>query len=97
MTTAAPMGAIVRLGFVPLLGADAVFYVVFGVFVLAFAVLVVVTTRWAVRRDRAGRAAWVERQRAREAEGSVEPSAARMNGHARGRRDQHGGNPRRQG
>ncbi len=37
-------------------GAPVAFYAVFGVFVAAFGVLAAVTVRWAVRRDRAGRA-----------------------------------------
>ncbi len=40
-----------------------VFTAVFSVFVLALVVLVVLTIRWAVRRDRAGRAAWLERKK----------------------------------
>ncbi|MGH9083323.1 MAG: hypothetical protein ACRDWN_08270, partial [Acidimicrobiales bacterium] len=49
----------------PLVAAGGVFYAVFGVFVVAFAVLAVVSVRWAIRRDRAGRAAWVHRQQER--------------------------------
>ncbi len=45
-------------------GTPPVFYLVFGVFLAAFVVLAVVTVRWAVRRDRAGRAEWVRRQAA---------------------------------
>lgn len=84
-----------------LLGADVAFDVVFAVFVVAFAVLAVVTVRWAVKRDRAGRADWVRRQ----APGrDVRPRArsARMNGHApghgpegrRGGQGPRGGSPR---
>ena len=40
------------------------FYVIFGIFVVAMLVLVVVVVRWAVRHDVAGRKAWRERQRA---------------------------------
>ncbi len=40
------------------------FVAVFGVFVAAVVVLAVVTLRWAVRRDRAGRAEWVRRKAA---------------------------------
>jgi len=46
----------------PLLGVNVVFAVVFGVFVVALLVLCVITLTWAVRRDRAGRAAWVRRR-----------------------------------
>lgn len=47
---------------VPVLGADVAFYVVFGAFAAALVVLSVITLRWAFRRDRAGRARWLERQ-----------------------------------
>lgn len=43
-------------------GVDAAFVAVFAVFVVAFVVLAVVTIRWAVKRDRAGRAEWLARQ-----------------------------------
>jgi membrane protein implicated in regulation of membrane protease activity len=59
-------------------GADAAFYAVFGLFLAAFFVLAVVSLRWAVRRDRAGRDEWLHRQ----AEGGrppVPPTAT--NGH----------------
>jgi hypothetical protein len=46
-------------------GADAAFDAVFGLFVAAFIVLVVVTMRWAVRRDRGGREEWLARRQAR--------------------------------
>jgi len=47
-----------------LIGAPGIaFGAVFGLFIAAFLVLVVVTMRWAVRRDRQGRSAWLERQR----------------------------------
>jgi hypothetical protein len=46
-----------------ILAADAAFVVVFSVFVVAFVVLAVITLTWAVRRDRQGRRAWLERQR----------------------------------
>jgi hypothetical protein len=42
--------------------ADAVFFAVFGVFVLAFVVLSVITLRWAIRRDRSGREDWLLRR-----------------------------------
>lgn len=38
------------------------FDLVFGVFVVAFVVLSVITISWAVRRDRARRQAWLARQ-----------------------------------
>ena len=42
--------------------ADAAFYVVFGVFVVAFVVLSVITVGWALRQDRTGRQRWLQRQ-----------------------------------
>jgi hypothetical protein len=54
----APSFGRVAMGSVPLPAADAAFGIVFGLFVAAFAVLAVVTVRWAVRRDRTGRDAW---------------------------------------
>lgn len=61
-------------------GTDVAFYVGFCLFLVAFGVLAVVTVRWAVRRDRAGRAEWARRRQAREAtERAVPPSAT--NGH----------------
>jgi hypothetical protein len=45
-----------------LVGAGVAFYAVFGVFVVAFAFLSFVSVRWALRRDRAGRAEWLRRQ-----------------------------------
>jgi hypothetical protein len=48
----------------PTMAASAAFYAVFSVFVVAFVVLTVITLSWAVRRDRAGRQAWVQRRRA---------------------------------
>lgn len=62
--------------------ADAAFYSVFGVFVAAFLVLFVVTMRWAMRRDRAGRAEWVRRQQERSEDHQAHHVApARTNGH----------------
>ena len=58
-----------RVAAVPLLStsspADAAFYVVFGIFVVAFVVLAVIVIVWAVRHDVAGRQAWRARQEAR--------------------------------
>lgn len=75
------------------------FGAVFGLFVVAFAVLVVVTIRWAVRRDRQGRAQWLARRR--DAEGGpdrppgADRGAAVTDGHhpavARGRGSGKGG------
>jgi len=55
----------------PALSADVAFGVVFGVFLLALAVLAVVAIRWGVRRDRPGREAW--RRRRMEAPGPSQP------------------------
>jgi hypothetical protein len=41
------------------------FFVIFGIFVVAMLVLVVITITWAVRHDVAGRKAWRTRQEAR--------------------------------
>ncbi len=43
----------------------AAFAVIFGIFVVALLVLIVITLRWVFRRDRAGRA-WRERQLAQQ-------------------------------
>jgi hypothetical protein len=49
-----------RLPSVP--ATDTAFFVLFGIFVVAFAVLAVITVTWAIRRDRAGRADWARRR-----------------------------------
>lgn len=49
---------------------EAAFYVIFGIFVVAMLVLIVVVVTWAVRHDIAGRRAWRERQAARERGGA---------------------------
>ncbi len=61
-------------------GTPVAFSAVFGVFVTALVVLAVVTVRWAVRRDRAGRADWVRRRGASGHGGSLDGAAT--NGHA---------------
>ena len=64
-------------------GGGAAFVAVFGVFLAALVVLAVVTLRWAVRRDRKGRAEWVARSSAASAHAQAEDaSATRSNGHA---------------
>jgi hypothetical protein len=40
-----------------------VFVAVFSVFIVAILVLIVLTIRWAIKRDRAGRAAWMENKK----------------------------------
>lgn len=53
------------LALVPLAAAaDAAFFVIFGIFVVAFVVLAVVVIVWAVRHDMAGREAWRQRREA---------------------------------
>lgn len=48
----------------PVLAAsNTAFFVIFGVFVVAFVVLAFITVRWAIRRDRTGRQAWEEQRR----------------------------------
>jgi hypothetical protein len=69
----------VEVGVVGAVGTPPAFYAVFGVFLAALVVLAVVTVRWAVRRDRAGRAEWVRRRAAAEHGGSLDGAA---NGHA---------------
>jgi hypothetical protein len=44
-----------------MLASNVPFDILFGIFVLALLVLVVIVLTWAIRRDRAGRAAWVQR------------------------------------
>jgi hypothetical protein len=41
---------------------DAAFAVLFSIFILAMLVMIVITLRWTIRRDRAGRAAWRARR-----------------------------------
>jgi hypothetical protein len=59
------------------LASNVPFAIIFGVFVLALLTLIVIVLTWAVRRDRAGRAAWRQRQehRAAPGEGDVPPAA----------------------
>jgi hypothetical protein len=79
-----------------ILAADATFYAVFGVFVAAFVVLVVVTVRWAVSRDRVGRAEWVRRQQEAGRAGTADGTPPSSNGHHPQRGDQRR-KPRRSG
>ena len=71
-------------------GADAAFFVVFGLFVAAFVVLAVVTLRWAVRRDRGGRDEWLERQQPRP---EFSRDAASPTGNGRGSTNARGQSP----
>jgi hypothetical protein len=52
------------------------FGIIFGIFVAALLVLIVITLMWAVRRDRAGRALWRQRQQDRlgPTDGDVPPT-----------------------
>jgi len=71
------VSAAAGVGLVASAGSDTAFYAVFAVFVAAFVVLAVVTLRWAVRRDRAGRAEWVRRRSGRDGAGAhPEPRGA---------------------
>lgn len=63
VASAAPF-AVGWLASTRLVAAGAAFYGVFGVFVVAFFVLAFLSVRWAVRRDRVGRAAWAARRQA---------------------------------
>lgn len=86
-----------------LVAADAAFFGVFGVFVVAFALLTFLTVRWALRRDRARRPEWLQRQQQRGRVAGGPPPAgggpapggpsSRANGHGPRRPDQRG--PRR--
>jgi hypothetical protein len=46
----------------PLAANDVAFGIIFGIFVLALLTLIVIVLRWAIGRDRQGRAAWRSRQ-----------------------------------
>ncbi len=94
MMPAAPTFAAFTSGH-PLIAAGAAFFAVFGLFVVAFGVLVVITVRWAVRRDRVGRAEWVQRQKAAAAAVPPQGREPRTNGHVPRRKDRHGGSPRK--
>lgn len=52
-----------------LLASNAPFAIIFGIFVVALVTLIVITLMWAIRRDRAGRVAWRQRQQDRAAGG----------------------------
>ncbi len=66
----------------PILASDTAFVVVFAVFIVALAVLVVVTIRWAVRHDRSGWRAWRARQFPAARPTSGVPPTIGDNGHA---------------
>ena len=76
-----------------LVAAGAAFDAVFGVFVAAVVVLAVVTLRWAIRRDRVGRAEWMRRQQESGALPTSPPP--HTNGRVPGRHGQRGGGPKR--
>jgi hypothetical protein len=69
--------ALLSLGLQPLLASDAAFAVVFGIFIVAMLTMIVIVLRWAIRRDRSGRAAWRQRQQdgSTAAEGDAPPTA----------------------
>jgi hypothetical protein len=56
------MSLVVHPHLLPLLGSDVAFGVIFGIFALALLTLIVIVIRWAFRHDKAGRAAWKQRQ-----------------------------------
>jgi hypothetical protein len=61
----------------PLLASDSVaFGIIFGIFVVALLVLIVMVLRWAIGRDRQGRKEWKQRQASRFAptEGDAPPN-----------------------
>jgi len=62
-----------------LLASNAPFAIIFGIFVVALVVLIVIVLMWAIRRDRAGRAEWRQRQQDRAAagEGEIPPAPRR--------------------
>jgi hypothetical protein len=60
----------------PLLASNVAFAVIFGIFVVALVVLIVITLTWALRRDRIGRAQWRQRQAERSAAGESDPPPA---------------------
>ena len=61
----------------PVLASNTAFAVIFGIFIVALVVLIVIVVTWAIRRDRAGRAAWSLRQQNKvvSGEGDVPPKA----------------------
>jgi uncharacterized membrane protein YadS len=64
----------------PLVAAnDVAFAVIFGIFIVALLVLIVIVISWAVRRDRQGRAAWSQRRTggATNADGETPPTPGR--------------------
>ena len=63
-----------------LIAASAAFGVVFGLFAAAMVVLIVVTLRWAIRRDRTRRRAWMERRADRQRLGGAPPAGQLGNG-----------------
>jgi len=74
---------------------DVAFFAVFGVFVVAFVILVAITLRWAVRRDRAGKAAWRERRAEAAAASQSGGGGGKPPGSRRGAADARRGGQRR--
>jgi hypothetical protein len=64
-----------------MLAVAVAFDVVFGLFVVAFVVLAVITVSWAVRRDRVGRAEWARRQQRVPDADDGRIASPRTNGH----------------
>jgi hypothetical protein len=61
----------------PLLASNTAFFVIFGVFVVALLVLIVIVLTWAIRHDRAGRASWMLRRQQQQQSASGEGDAPR--------------------
>ena len=59
-----------------LLASNVPFAIIFGIFVVALIVLIVIVLMWAIRRDRVGRAEWRKRQQGEAAtgEGDLPPA-----------------------
>jgi hypothetical protein len=62
----------------PASASNAAFYTIFGIFVVAMLVLIVIILAWAIRHDIAGRAAWRQRHEAADqpVAGPAPPSTA---------------------
>jgi hypothetical protein len=60
-----------------LLAANAAFVVVFGIFIVALLVMIVIVLLWAIRRDRQGRIEWRQRQQDEAAPGDGDAAPPR--------------------
>ncbi len=66
--------ALARL-FPTVAASNAAFFTLFSVFVVAMLVMIFITVRWVIRRDRAGRKAWVQRQLALQQQSEADADA----------------------